>query len=247
MKVALLSAPKFKDSAAVKRILELRGWSLVKSKPDYSLTIGGDGSVLYAESRYPGTPIIALKSGQLGFLTCEVVDQIESVLKAVEKKKITLEKRNKLEFAVGDKKRSAMNEVLITSSVAGKALRLDIEVGKEHLGYFVCDGVLVSTPTGSTGYNLSSGGPIIEPGTPVSVLTLINAHRARFKSLVLPNNKEITVSFSRENPGITVIADGIEAVKISHKQTVKIRKSKQKATLVRIKKGYYSSLESLFT
>ncbi len=180
-------------------------------------------------------------------MTCAEVDEIEEVLESVEKGKMTTESRNKLEFAVGTKRGTAMNEILVTSSVAGKALRLELEVGKDHLGFFVCDGVLVTTPTGSTGYNLSSGGPVIEPTTPVMALTLINPHRTLLRSLVLPETQTISVSFSRENPGITVVADGLESTKISHKDKVKIRKSNQTAKLVKIKKRYYSQLARFFT
>jgi len=67
MKAALLATPKFKDLAEVKRILEVRGWSLVKTKPDYVITVGGDGSILYAESKYPGIPIIASTPESLVF------------------------------------------------------------------------------------------------------------------------------------------------------------------------------------
>ena len=83
MRAALLSTPKFKNLAEVKRILELRGWSLVKANPDYVITVGGDGSILYAESKYPGVPIISLNAGELGFLACNEIDMLEEVLSAV--------------------------------------------------------------------------------------------------------------------------------------------------------------------
>ena len=246
MKAALLATPKFKDLAEVKRILEVRGWSLVKTKPDYVITVGGDGSILYAESKYPGIPIIALNAGELGFLACNEVDNLEEVLDSVEKSKIVVEKRRKLEFTAGKEKGVALNEVLVTSSVAGKALRLNIEVGGTPLGFFVCDGVLVSTPTGSTGYNLSCGGPIIEPGNGVMALTLISPHLSRLKSMVLSSGQKIAISFARENPGITVVADGLGSVRISHKEKVVIKGSKRTAKLVTRSPAYFSRLERFF-
>ncbi len=247
MKAWLLSTPKFKDLNEIKRILEVRGWSLSEKKPDYIITLGGDGSILYAEANYPGIPIIALNAGELGFLAANEVQMLEELLEAVENKKFILDERKKLEFNVKNKKGTALNDVLVTSSVAGKALRLNICIDGEPLGFFVCDGVLVSTPTGSTGYNLSCSGPVIEPGSNVYVLTLISPHLSRLKTLVIAENRKVEISFARANPGITVVGDGLKSVKISHSDTVVIKKSKAVARLVKLKNNYFSSLENLFT
>lgn len=247
MKAALLFAPKFKDKDEVKRILELRGWSIVERSPDCVITIGGDGSILYAESKYPGKPILSLNCGELGFLASNEIDAIEEVLMGVETGKYHIDKREKLEFSVGKHRGSALNEVLIASTVAGKALRLNIQIDKEDLGFFVCDGVLVSTPTGSTGYNFSCGGPIIEPGTAAFAVTLVNPHLSKLKSIVLAGTHTVAVSFSRQNPGITVVADGLENVKISHSDTIKIKKSKKTAKLIKLTDNYFSNIRDAFT
>ena len=243
----VLAAPKFPDVGAVKRILELRGWGVTEKKPDFAITIGGDGSILYAEAKYPGVPIIAFKAGALGFLACNEVEEIESVLEAVEKGKYSIDSREKLEFRVPGKHGLALNEVLITSSLAGKALRLEILVDGQRVGYFVCDGVLASTPTGSTGYNLSCGGPVIEPRSSAFALTLINPHLSKLRSLVLSQKRVVEIRFSRSNPGITVVADGLESVKINHGDVVVIKNSGKQAHLVRTKDDYFPSLEGLFT
>jgi len=247
MKITPLFAPKFKDKAELIRILELRGWSLVEKNPDYVITIGGDGSILYAESKYPGKPILSLNCGELGFLASNEIDTIEEVLKGVETGKYHIDEREKLEFSAGEHRGSALNEVLIASTVAGKALRLTIKIGKEDLGFFVCDGVLVSTPTGSTGYNFSCGGPIIEPGAASFAVTLINPHLSKLKSIVLAGGHTVAVSFSRQNPGITIVADGLENVKISHSATVRIKKSKRTAKLIKLTNSYFSNIRDVFT
>ena len=220
---------------------------MVKKNPEYVITIGGDGSILYAESKYPGKPIISLNYGELGFLASNEIDEIEEVLKSVENGEYSVDERGKLGFSAGSRKGTALNEVLITSSAAGKALRLDIKIDGESLGSFVCDGVLMSTPTGSTGYNLSCGGPILEPGTPAFVLTLINPHLSKLKSIVLADRHTAEVSFFRQNPGITVVADGLEKVRISHTATVKIKKSKKKAKLIKPAKSYFLDIRDVFT
>jgi len=243
----VLASPKFPDADAVKRILELRGWGVTEKKPDFVITVGGDGSVLYAEAKYPGVPIIAFKAGALGFLACNEVEEIEEVLKAVEKGKYSIDSREKLEFSVPGKRELALNEVLITSSLAGKALRLEILVDSQRLGYFVCDGVLAATPTGSTGYNLSCGGPVIEPASGSYALTLINPHLSKLRSLVLSKSRVVEVRFTRSNPGITVVADGLKSVKIGHNDVVVIKNSGKQARLVRTENDYFPSLEGLFT
>jgi NAD+ kinase len=243
---ALCAAPRFKDSAAVRRILELRGWSPSK-KPDYVITLGGDGSVLYAESKYPGTPIIAFKTGLHGFLGCEEIENIEEVLKSVEKGKITIETRKMVEFLVDGKRGEALNEISVTETEPGKALRLNIAIDSQSLGSFICDGVLLSTPTGSTGYNLSCGGPVVEPSAPVLVLTFINPHLSKLKSLVLPDSRKVTVSFSRAGEKIAVVADGLKTTAAKPSEKVTLRLSRKEAKLVRVKESYYPSLESLLT
>lgn len=243
---ALCAAPKFKDTAAIRRILELRGWT-PGPRPDYVITVGGDGSVLYAEAKYHGTPIISLKSGARGFLACEEVENIEEVLKAVEKRKITIETRKKVEFAVGSRKGTALNEITVTSADPGKALRLSLSVDSQPLGAFICDGVLFSTPTGSTGYNLSCGGPVIEPPLPAVALTFINPHLSGLKTIVLPDSRKVTVSFARENPAIAIVADGLKIVHAKPSEKISLRLSRTEAKLVRVKESYYPRLESLFT
>ncbi len=247
MRAALLFAPKFKGKKGVMRILELRGWSIVSSRPDYVITVGGDGSILYAEMKYPGKPIIAFNFGELGFLAPNKEKDMEKALISVEKGRYSVDEREKLEFSVGKQKGEALNDVLVASSVIGKALRLNVAVGSHKLGQFVCDGVLVATPTGSTGYNASCGGPVVEPGAAVITLTLINPHLSKLKSIVLSGDETVSISFARQNPGITVVADGLKSVRASHKAVIAIRKSKEKARLVRLTDSYFAKLRGAFT
>ena len=247
MRAALLFAPKFKDKTQVRRILELRGWSIVGSRPDIVIVVGGDGSILYAEHEFPGKPILSFNCGELGFLAGDEVEDIEKALKQLESGKYGVDERNKLEFTVGNKRGTALNEVLVASSVVGKALRMNIAVDDEALGFFVCDGVLVATPTGSTGYNSSCGGPVIEPGTPAFALTLINPHLSKLKSMVVRGDRKITISFTRQNPGIKVVADGLGAIRASHNATITVKKSRKKTKLVTGPNEYYKKLRAAFT
>lgn len=172
-------------------------YSRIPDDTDCILVLGGDGTLIRAvrKTRKRNIPLIGVNLGTLGYL-CELEkDSMYQAIDKMMKGNCTIERRLMIKgYRKGaDKGRTALNDIVIHRTGVLALLRLNVYVNGEFLVTYDGDGVIISTPTGSTGYNLSAGGPIIEPGADILALTPINSHSLSSRGIILKANDVIEI------------------------------------------------------
>jgi len=169
----------------------------LKNKADVLFSIGGDGTLLNAVSyvRDSNIPILGINTGRLGFISSIAPDQIEQAINDVLNNNYKTNKRTLLSLETSNNlfknKNFALNEVAILKKDTSSMIKVDAYVDEEFLNTYWADGLIVSTPTGSTGYSLSCGGPIIAPGTNNIIITPIAQHNLNVRPIVINHNSTI--------------------------------------------------------
>ena len=169
----------------------------LKNKADVLFSIGGDGTLLNAISyvRDSNIPILGINTGRLGFISSIAPDQIEQAINDVLNKNYKTNKRTLLSLETSnnlfENKNFALNEVAVLKKDTSSMIKVDAYVDEEFLNTYWADGLIVSTPTGSTGYSLSCGGPIIAPGTNNIIITPIAQHNLNVRPIVINHNSTI--------------------------------------------------------
>jgi NAD+ kinase len=219
---------------------------LEKMKTDFIITIGGDGTILRACAAIPKPepPILAINMGVRGFLTeVEPKQAFEAVEKCLEGR-FRIEKCMKLAVtADGTKFPDALNEVLISTDEPVKLLYSQILKDEEPILDCQADGLMIATQTGSTGYSLSAGGPVLDPSVNAFVLTSICALSV-FRSIVFPANSSITVKVIRPKK-ILVVIDGTYRQIISSKlPSLAVTRSIYETSFIRFRENFYHRLQS---
>jgi len=208
---------------------------------DLIITIGGDGTILQVASvaALNGIPILGVNLGTVGFLTEIEKDDIKSIPKILTDKKYLIDRRTMLETGGN----LALNEVAVMRR--DKLLGLDVSISGNEVDSYNSDGFLVSTPTGSTAYSLSCGGPIISPNAPALTLTPINAYSLHSRPVVVSDSEEITIKLTRGAPADLVL-DGKIIAEVSSKAGV-VKKSKYETLFIRQRESnFYKRLLSKF-
>lgn len=221
------------------------------SKSDVIISIGGDGTFLRA-SKYSflkETPVMGINVGNLGFLTVVETCNMHEALDRLLKNKYEIEKRMLLEGrffkdrkAIKNKELPylALNEFAITRSMLGKIIRFEILVNRISIKKFAADGIIISTPTGSTAYSLSAGGPIVEPKSEVIIITPICPHTLLSRSIILSPDNELEIIISSRNEMDSIGVDGkTEQVSIKPDHIFKVKKSKSKLKLITFNKDTF--------
>lgn len=179
---------------------------------DIVISIGGDGTMLHTAHiiKERNLPILSINTGRLGFMANIQPTQIEHALQSIADKKYHLDKRRMLKATKeNDESFYALNEFLFSRKDTSSMIKLEADYDGTLINQYWADGLIVSSPTGSTAYNLSAGGPIIQPSTPVMVLTPINPHTLTTRPLVLPSNRPLTIRSSQNSEHILFSYDGI--------------------------------------
>lgn len=194
---------------------------------DLMLCLGGDGAILdtLCIVRDSGVPVLGINTGRLGFLSSISNENIALPLKSVFNGEYTLDPRStlKLESAssVFGKVNYALNEVTVQKKDSSSMMIIHAYVDEEYLNSYWADGVIISTPTGSTGYNLSCSGPIIMPGSDVFVITPIAPHNLNVRPLIIPNNKKIRLQLEgRDDECLVALDSRSHAIKSSEELTI---------------------------
>ncbi|WP_405369983.1 NAD kinase [Nonlabens sp. Asnod2-A12] len=171
---------------------------------DLLISMGGDGTVLRAVA-YIGKvdiPVIGVNTGRLGFLATLHKDQLEEAVNALHNGDYTLSKRSLITLVSTheenhpEPRNFALNEVTVSRMNTTSMIQIETKLNKELLTVYWADGLIISTPTGSTGYSLSCGGPVISPDTDAFVITPIAPHNLNARPLVIPDHTEITIKVS---------------------------------------------------
>ena len=181
-----------------------------RAEVDIAVVLGGDGTMLRALARYLGTgvPVIGVNFGRVGFLASIERNHLESGLARVFAGEYRVEDVPTLDVEVGDERRVAVNDLVIASAVVGRMIQLEWAVGGEGLGRLACDGVVCATPSGSTGYNFSNGGPVLVWGLDAMAITFVAPHSLNARPLVVPRNDELIVWNRTPDVSATALVDG---------------------------------------
>ncbi|MCI0706127.1 MAG: NAD(+)/NADH kinase [Ignavibacteriae bacterium] len=214
---------------------------------DMIISLGGDGTILrvarLVASR--GTPILGVNLGKLGFLAEVSVEELDNCLTEVAQKKYALEERMMLEATLKKDKMAftALNEIVVDKAGSSRVMDIETFVNNEYLATFTGDGVIVSTPTGSTGYALANGGPIVVPSNKAVVISPICPHTLTIRPVLVPDSCVVTLRISSAPDKIHVTADGQEGKLLSPPVEVVIRKAGYTTRLVkRHGNSYYELL-----
>lgn len=178
---------------------------------DAGCIIGGDGTLLGAvrEAAQAGVPLIGVNQGSLGYLTSFSPDEARASFAEVLEGKYQVAERTLLECRSGPKRRDlALNDVLIKAEVNSQLVRLEVRADGELVTDYFCDGLVLSTPTGSTAYNLSAGGPIIHPSAGVIAVTPICPHTLSNRTIVFNDAVKLSIRNCSEGSRLLVALDG---------------------------------------
>jgi NAD+ kinase len=177
---------------------------------DIAVVLGGDGTMLRALARFLGTdvPVIGVNFGSVGFLSSITRDGLEAGLARVFAGEYRVEELPTLDVEVGEERRVAVNDLVVASAVVGRMIRLEWAVGGEALGKLGCDGMVCSTPPGSTGYNFSNGGPVLVWGLDAMAVTFVAPHSLNARPLVVPRGAELIVWNRTPDVPATALVDG---------------------------------------
>ena len=201
----------------------------LKSGVDLVISIGWDGTFLKCVSyiKNSGVPVMGINMGRLGFLANVSMDQISKALHAIKVKKYLFQKRSLLKVEVDGATGGeyfAMNELTIHKKDTTSMVAVNVSLDDNFLNTYWSDGLIVSTPTGSTAYNLSCGGPIITPGCKVHIITPIAAHNLNVRPVVVPDHMPIKLSVEGRNSSYLMSIDG-KSISIKQGQEIKIMKA----------------------
>ena len=207
---------------------------------DLIMVFGGDGTMLRAarETAGLGTPLLGVNIGGLGFLTAVSSDLLAAALKHVWQGELKYETRALLEIAgefQGQTIRAnALNDVVVSRGAVSRLIALDVSVDGEIITRYRGDGLIVSSPTGSTAYSLAAGGPIVLPTAEIMTLTPICPHALSNRSIIMPLSSTICIKAANPSPATILSADGQVVANLDAGDVVTIRRSRRAVHLARL-------------
>jgi NAD+ kinase len=179
---------------------------------DLAVALGGDGTILRTLAHLLGSevPVIGVNFGRVGFLASIPPDRLEPGLERVFAGDYVVAELPTLELALDGERHVAVNDVVATSSTLGRMVELAWAIGGEELGTVPCDGMICSTPSGSTAYNLSNGGPVLVRGLDAMAITFIAPHSLHARPLVVPRGRTLTIRNETPDVSCAILVDGHE-------------------------------------
>lgn len=223
---------------------------------DLVITLGGDGTLIGTCRRIGrnGPPIFGVNLGHLGFTTEFSRPELYEGLKLAFEKKLEKVPVPLYRVEVIDKnkvieKMHFVNDLVINRNNISRIISLSIGTDEEHIYNLRGDGIIISSPIGSTAYSLAAGGPIIHPGVNATVITPICPHSLTHRPIVIPSNQELLIRHPRESSPIKITVDGQRSVEVLPNQTVKVRRERTNKVyfLQNSKKNYFDTLKEKFT
>ncbi|MDQ3940734.1 MAG: NAD(+)/NADH kinase [Actinomycetota bacterium] len=224
--------------------LGTRGVAVSDDRPDLVISLGGDGTVLRAagHAHAVDAPLLAVNMGTLGYLTEVEAGASNEALERIFASDFHIEERMMLacdaESPDGLVSFVGLNEVLVERSSRSRLVKLEVSIGGERLATYNADGVIVATPTGSTAYALSAGGPIVSPRAQCLVVTPVSAHMIFSRPVVLAPDEtvEITVAPADDDrdQDALIVLDGLLRCRVDHGGTVVARRHERPLRLVRL-------------
>jgi NAD+ kinase len=273
MNVGVVGNPRYRDLSAVLRELAglapARGirlytepslvplWDLCPAlmetvELDALITFGGDGTLLRGARLLRGRelPILGVNLGRIGFLTTTTRDEIGDALDALISGRYVLERRLTLAASVMTdaggirSEHQALNDIAIHKGGVARVIRVRVNIDGEDVGPYSADGIVIATPTGSTAYSLSAGGPIVAPGVEAMVVTPVCAHTLAVRPLVVPPESTICIEPMSAGPDDLLISyDGQVGESLAAGDRIFVRRSPSAALLIRLgDEGYFTRM-----
>ena len=227
-RLAKLKLPTRKNPAELSRLADL------------IMVFGGDGTMLHwaRNTAGSGTPIFGVNIGGMGFLTSALGKDLAKAIKAVTAGEFTIEPRTLLsakgQNGGGKFQLKAMNDIVISRGSAPRMIRVEVKVDGEVLTVYRCDGLVISTSTGSTAYSLAAGGAIVAPGAGVISITPICPHTLSNRAVIISQQSTIEVRMLDRKREATLSADGWDGVGLEANSPVVIRRNRQSVKLARL-------------
>jgi NAD+ kinase len=216
---------------------------------DLIVAMGGDGTLLFAARRVAAlgrkTPILGVNLGSLGFLTQFAGDELTGVLETLDPTELPVSERMMLSVAIAGREGSAhaLNDVVITKGAESRMLSFEARVDGELMTRYAADGLVLSTPTGSTAHALSAGGPIVMPSVEAIIATPICPHTLSIRPCVVPPTAVIEVEMLSCDAATIVTTDGVRAFDVAPGDTVVVARADARARLVEVARhSYYEIL-----
>jgi len=230
------------------KVLEL-GKDVSESDLELVVVLGGDGTILKAAEivRESQTPLLGINLGHVGFLAESEKNEIGSTIERVAKRDYLVKERLTLDVSVllegKEVYRSwALNEAAVEKSAREKMLEVVVEIDGRPLSSFGCDGIVISTPTGSTAYAFSAGGPVVWPSVDALLLVPLSAHALFSRPLVINPSSLLAVEVLRRSPGNGVLwCDGRRSTELPAGARVEVRKSAKPVKLARLRQGPFTN------
>jgi NAD+ kinase len=255
--------------AELRRLAELHGFSLYTENAemaevlggehipverfadtvDVALAMGGDGTVLYTARALHGAdvPIMGVNLGSLGFLTSVADDSIAEALEVLKSKTYKVSEREMADcriFQNGDQigREKALNDIVVGWGASSRISTLKLSVDGEAVSSFMCDGLIVSTPTGSTGHSLSAGGPILHPGICGFGINVICPHTLSSRPLVVPNSSKLEIEVVNATKELILSIDGQDEYKVEKGGRIEVSLSPTGVKFLQMEEHSYFSV-----
>ena len=215
---------------------------------DFVISLGGDGTMLKAAARVgaKNIPIVGVNIGRLGFLSDTKPTEMDMVVDALYNGEYKLENHSAItvetEGAEMQGQRIALNDIAVLKRDTAAMISIETSIDKEYVVTYQADGLIVATPTGSTAYSLSNGGPIVAPNADVLCLTPVAPHSMNIRPIVIDGNSEVALKVVSRSHNFLLAVDGM-SVTLKEGTTVRIRKAAHSVKIVKLpNKHYYSTL-----
>lgn len=242
--VEILIEEKFKDSFKTinNNLNTFESHDELDSSIDVLISIGGDGTILRAVTlvRDKNIPIVGINTGRLGFLATVQIENINTLLNKVINKDFTISQRSLLSLQCIPKNPDlvdlnfALNEVTVSRKDSTSMITIETYLNGEYLTSYWADGLIISTPTGSTGYSLSCGGPVLMPDVNSLVITPIAPHNLNARPLVIPDNTEIELRITGREEQYLVSLDS-RITSVTNETLLKIKKTSFQVNMIEFK------------
>jgi NAD+ kinase len=219
---------------------------------DLIIVLGGDGTLLNVSrhGKRKEVPILGVNLGGLGFLTETSVEELPATLEKVLKGDFVISKRIMLDVTVKREGENIfsitlLNDAVITKDALARIIDIETYVNDEYLTTYKADGLILSTPTGSTGYSLAAGGPLIYPSLPNMILTPICPHTLTNRPIILPENVEVRAQLKSKEEKVILTLDGQVGFPLQYDDEVTIKKSPHTVNLIKSSsRGYFEILRT---
>lgn len=214
----------------------------IKAEADYIIIIGGDGTFLHSSHHFIGSdiPLLGINVGHLGFLTDVETDELKKALEMIDNNNYKVEKRMMLQTELYSENKKiqssyALNDYVINRDPDSQMLKIKLYINNELVNNFRGDGLIISTPTGSTAYSLSAGGPIINPRQVKAILiTPICPHNLHLRPMVISNKEKIRIKVSSDGRTVKGCADGRQKNEIMPGDEIYIKAADKELSIIKL-------------